>query len=66
MTVSTSLYESSHGHKPRGRGLWAFLIERRPGEYTEFWSNGSYTEAIRACKVEARQIGGVSRIIPQP
>lgn len=27
MEVSTSAYEFAHGHKPQGRGYWAFLFD---------------------------------------
>jgi hypothetical protein len=68
ITVTTSLYEGVHGHKPRPsvRAVWVFLIERRPGEFTEFQTTDTYRDALREAKAEAKLIGGARRIIPQP
>jgi hypothetical protein len=67
MTVSTSNYEETHGSKPKPsqHGLWIFTIERRPGEYTDFQTSGTYRDALRDAKAEAKQIGGASHIIVQ-
>ena len=67
MTVSTSNYEELHGRKPKPsqHGHWTFMIERRPGEYTDFQTTGTYRDALRDAKAEAKQIGGASRITVQ-
>jgi hypothetical protein len=42
MITNTSQYEFSHGHKPKGRGLWMFEMLFTDG-------NGSYsTETVQA------------------
>lgn len=41
------------------------MIERRPGEYTDFQTTGTYRDALRDARSEAKQIGGASRIIVQ-
>jgi len=68
MRITTENYESTHGRKPRPSqsGLWVFLIERREGEFTEFRASGTYRDALRDAKAEARMIGGASLIIAQP
>ena len=68
MRITTENYESTHGSKPQPSqsGLWVFLIERREGEFTEFRASGTYQDALRDAKAEARMIGGASLIIPQP
>jgi hypothetical protein len=50
VTVSTRQYEASHGHKPRGRGLWAFKIGERTGFIT-----GTYTEAKNEAIKQAKR-----------
>ena len=67
MIVTTSNYEETHGSKPKPshHSLWTFMIERRPGEYTDFQTTGTYRDALRDAKAEAKQIGGASRIIVQ-
>jgi hypothetical protein len=66
MTVDTSLFRTEHGNGPKGYGLWMFLIERRPGEFTTFQTTAKYPDAVKAAKAESRLIGGASRIITQP
>ena len=68
ITVETSRYEFSHGHKPRPSlyGWWWFAIERRPGEFTEFQTHATYRNALRQAKAEAKLIGGARRILPLP
>lgn len=56
--ISTSEYEFSHGHKPRGRGSWAFEIA---GEVTWIPGSRTYGEAKREAVSIARQ-RGVGRI----
>lgn len=41
---STSRYEWAYGHAPRGYGDWGFRFDG-----LEFWANGKYGEAKRAC-----------------
>lgn len=52
MTIKTSRYEWSNGHKPRGYGLWAFEVG---GEQVFF--QGSYTTAKQAAIQHARSLG---------
>lgn len=56
--VSTGEYEFSHGHKPRGRGAWAFEIA---GEVTFIPGIMTYGEAKREAVKIARE-RGVRRI----
>jgi len=43
-----------------------FLIERRQGEFTNHQATGTFSEAAKSARAEARLIGGASRIIVQP
>lgn len=63
MRIETTDYEATYGRRPRGMGLWAFGIQRRPGEWTEVYHTGTYTEAARHAKAEAKTIGGAYRIV---
>ena len=56
--VSTTEYEFSHGHKPRGRGAWAFEIA---GAVTFIPGTLTYGEAKREAVRIARE-RGVNRI----
>jgi uncharacterized protein YbjQ (UPF0145 family) len=64
MTVSTQNYSATYGHSPRPSqlGAWSFLIGGREGEYTEFQFTGTYREALRRVKAEAKTIGRASSI----
>ena len=64
MTIVTSIYETAHGRKPRPSqdSVWSFLITRRPGEAITFQTSGTYREAARAVKAEAKIVGGASKI----
>jgi hypothetical protein len=48
--ISTRLYRSSHGHEPRGRGLWIFeqYVPGQPPTDITVTRTGTYTEARRA------------------
>jgi hypothetical protein len=47
MTVDgRDAYKFSHGHYPKGFGLWAFLLDGKK----EFWYSGMYSEAVAAAK----------------
>jgi len=49
----THEYEWSHGKQPRGYGYWAFSF---PGTQADFfWFQGSYSDAKKAAKDEARR-----------
>lgn len=63
MTVNTQEYRDSHGRnpKPSQYGLWIFAIERR-GAFTTFSATGTYRDAVRAARAEAKLIGGASEI----
>ena len=51
--ISTTSYENSHGRKPRGRGMWMFLLANG---YTMSGCD-TYTEARKGCAEEARKMG---------
>jgi hypothetical protein len=64
--IDRSVYKSSHGKLPRGRGLWIFAV-RRGGAYTELAPiSGLFGDALARAKAEARSIGGAEEIIVQP
>lgn len=48
---STRDYLFTYGREPKGRGMWAFFFEGR-----EFWHNGTYAEARKACKNHIKEI----------
>jgi hypothetical protein len=57
LKFDTGEYEFSHGHKPRGRGSWAFDFgaKRTPdGLENLFWTRGTYGEAKRQARAFAR------------
>lgn len=64
MMVDTHNYRMSHGRgpMPSQRGLWMFTVVRRDGASTTISASGTYTEALRAAKAEARTIGGAETI----
>lgn len=68
MKVNTEHYRDSNGHnpKPSQSGLWMFMVVRSDGAGTMISKQGSYREALRAAKAEARTIGGAETIYPQP
>lgn len=45
LTVDTSRYESSHGHKPTGEGWWAFEYTLSNGRVVQSEFHGTYTHA---------------------
>ena len=55
-TNSTERYKFTHGHHPRGQGLWMFDLGRS-GAWTTTQYHGSYTEAKAQAMREARQLG---------
>lgn len=44
-------YTSEHGRAPRGRGYWGFEFEDM-----EYWTQGTLTEAKKACIQHIREI----------
>lgn len=54
--VNTSEYEFSHGHKPRGRGLWCFALSAYMvgTEHVEY--SGLYSEAKAKAVKTARHL----------
>ena len=64
-------YVITHGHSPRGRGLWAFRMRLANGQPVDdycgdsnagwhdgiYWVNGSYTTAKAAALREGRRRG---------
>ena len=66
MRVETNNFEFAHGHKPRGRGNWAFDFERGGAWTTEFcptWQSDkpgaqpTFGEARRWALQFARELG---------
>lgn len=47
----TGEYEYEYGRAPKGRGYWGFSFEGY-----EYWANGTYGEAKKACKEEVRRL----------
>jgi hypothetical protein len=66
MKIDTENYRDEHGKSPKGHGAWAFLIGRRPGEFTQVTHSGTYAEACRFARSEAKMIGGSSSITLLP
>ena len=67
--ISTETYEEVHGHKPRGKGTWAFFIMSTRG--TDFdepiIKSGTYSQAKAGAIREARsQVGGFTGLIVGP
>ena len=58
MYVNTNQYEFSHGHRPRGRGYWAFFVGH-PNKGLLYWSEGEmlYSAAATDAKRFAKQNG---------
>jgi hypothetical protein len=57
---STTDYEWAHGREPRGRGSWAFSLERNPdvSADTVLWSPSmTFTDAKRWFAAEAGRRG---------
>lgn len=48
---NTREYEREHDRKPKGYGSWAFFFEG-----LEFWANGTYAEAKKACIAHIKSI----------
>jgi hypothetical protein len=48
----TTEYEFSHSKQPRGYGYWGFGF---PGTDDVFWFTGSYGDAKKAARDEARR-----------
>jgi hypothetical protein len=65
--VDTTVYEFSHGKKPRGFGSWAFSFNKKDVPHTEMlWVNQStYGDALKQAKAEAKKRGAWV-IYPQP
>ena len=45
ISINTSEYQFAHGHKPKGRGTWAFIFDN--SDHANFLCNGTYTEALQ-------------------
>ena len=63
--ISTEKFEASHGKKPRGRGLWAFIFGW--SDTPEFPASGemTYSEAVKWAK-RAAKIKGTTFIQVAP
>lgn len=49
-TFDTRLYRTTHGHTPRGHGMWAFERAAQPGQPPTdqpVFRTGTYTDAKR-------------------
>lgn len=57
MEFITRDYEMAHGRGPKGRGLWAFSIQRQPQPDQIFWARETYRNGgtFAQAKREARQ-----------
>ena len=53
--VDTRSYQASHGKTPRGRGGWIFAFD--PDEEKTKNFNGTYQEALKQAKAEAKKMG---------
>lgn len=51
ITVRTHQYQASHGRKPRGTGLWAFLLHG-----VEFCFTGTYSQAKAQAVAAAKRL----------
>lgn len=60
MQVETREFEFSHGKKPRGRGHWAFFFDGQRNVDKAFWAQGTFAEASKAAKEEAKKRGAHS------
>lgn len=47
----TGNYEWEHGRSPKGRGFWGFTFEGY-----EFWQQGTFAEAKKACKAYIKEL----------
>jgi hypothetical protein len=54
--VNIDQYRFSHGHAPRGEGQWGFFFDGRDAIEKVFWAHGTFGQAKRAAKKEARRI----------
>lgn len=63
---STREYESNHGARPRGRGLWGFIVADKwnANNYLDYvkWFPGTYGEAKRAA-AKAFAADGISDVV---
>ena len=53
----TTDFELAHGHKPAGRGSWAFAPTNFPTDADIIWVNGLYSEAKKTALAIAQQRG---------
>jgi hypothetical protein len=66
MTINTENYEATHGRKPKPSqyGAWIFSLCRDHAS-TSFTATGTYRDALRDAKAEAKQISGINLIVVQ-
>lgn len=63
VTFDTSEYEREHGHRPRGRGGWAFIdaVYAKRNDYLDFvfWagSGKTYSESKREARAHFAALG---------
>lgn len=55
--VSTRGYRRSHLNEPKGRGYWLFAFDGDEDPDNLWGTNGTYTEARKAAKAEAKTRG---------
>lgn len=65
--VDTSVYEYSHGRKPKGFGSWAFSFDKKDVSHDKmFWAHQmTYGDALKEAKKEAKK-RGAEVIFTQP
>ena len=49
---STSEFERSHGHLPRGMGNWAFAEDRNATDDKILWAHGTLTAAKKEIRAQ--------------
>lgn len=64
--VFTETYEEMYGHKPRGKGTWAFfIVSSRGTDFDEpIIKHGTYSQAkAEAIREATRTVGGFQALI---
>lgn len=61
VTVSTTAYKHSHGHNPRGYGMWMFFSEEG-GRVVEFHQRPAFFGAAKATAVALAKAEGIREI----
>jgi len=62
--IKTEQYQWSHGHTPRGRGMWVFELTGYTYSGVEVFSHtGTYSESKRAAIAKAREISATTILV---